>query len=335
MKKALIAATLISGSPLAASATPALPPALEPYVHGGHYDPGDYGWMRGSFPGASAADKAAFQSVMAWREKCEAEGRSKVLSELRAMGVQNVAVPQLLPIRDPLCSSVGFRPIPPPETYSQLQKDANEARPYADGCLFALRNLRRMPRAGSFADQLRSRVIPDQLVRIFWGEGQWSDAPRLSPSAKAVMNARIGAAMVVVDHENTEWLKSMLGSHEWPTISRDGEDAASNAWLLVQHADADPAFQLKVLKLMEPLASTGEVKKQDYALLYDRVTLKITGKQRYGTQMTCSEGKLVPQPVEDEAQLESRRASMSLPPMADYMKMLAEYSGSGGCPSGV
>ena len=332
MNKLLIAASLVGGSAIA-GATPPLPPALEPYVHDGQYDPGNYGWMRGSFPGASAGDKAAFQSVMTWREKCEAEGRSTVLAELRAMGVQQVAMPQLLPIRDPLCSSVGFRPFPPRKTYSQLQKDANEARPYADGYLFALRNLRRMPRSGSFSDQLRSRVIPDQLVRIFWGEGQWSDAPRLSPGAKAVMNARIGAAMVVVDHENTEWLKGMLDRHQWPTISRDGEDAATNAWLLVQHADADPAFQLRVLKLMEPLASKGEVKKQDYALLYDRVTLKITGKQRYGTQMTCSEGKLVPQPVEDEAELESRRASMSLPPMADYMKIMMEHSG--GCPSGV
>ncbi len=42
---------------------------------------------------------------------------------------------------------------------------------------------------------------------------------------------------------------------------------------------------------MEPLILSGEVSKGDYAYLYDRVMLKISGKQRYGTQAMCLDGK--------------------------------------------
>ena len=58
--------------------------------------------------------------------------------------------------------------------------------------------------------------------------------------------------------------------------------------------------------------------------------LKITGKQRYGTQVTCAAGMRVPQPLEDEAQLASRRASVNLQPIGDYLKFMDEHSGN--CP---
>jgi hypothetical protein len=35
---------------------------------------------------------------------------------------------------------------------------------------------------------------------------------------------------------------------------------------------------------MEPLVAQGEVTKQNYAYLYDRIMLKLAGKQRYATQ---------------------------------------------------
>jgi hypothetical protein len=92
---------------------------------------------------------------------------------------------------------------------------------------------------------------------------------------------------------------------------------------VVQHADADPAFQLKALRLMEPLLANGGVDKSNCAYLYDRVMTNTAGTQKYGTQMTCRAGKLVPRSIEDEAGLAKRRAEMGLPPMADYLKLMA------------
>src|SRR5262245_47910462 len=46
-----------------------------------------------------------------------------------------------------------------------------------------------------------------------------------------------------IDRENTARLKQIIDRIGWPTISRVGAQASSAAWLLVQHADAEPEFQ--------------------------------------------------------------------------------------------
>jgi len=329
MRKLPFAAWLAFAASTSLTAAPPLPAALQPYVHEGRYDPGDYGWMRGAFPGASAADKASFDAVTAWVGTCFASDRDRVRSELKAMGIENPAM-QELGLADPLCISVASMPLRRTASYAELQRDAAEARPYVTSYLFAVRTAQRIAVAGGLADQLKNRALIDQLVRINWGEGDWSDAPRLSPGAKALLDLQLGAAMTEVDHANTSWLKEVVAHDGWPTNSQAGKEAAFNAWLLVQHADADPAFQLKALRLMEPLVAKGEVEKQNYALLFDRVTLKTAGKQRYGTQATCAAGKRIPQPVEDMAGLDSRRAAMGLQPIADYLKSMDKFFGN--CP---
>src|SRR3546814_4825245 len=80
----------------------------------------------------------------------------------------------------------------------------------------------------------------------------------------------------------------------WPTISAVGEKASHAAWLLAQHADDDPALQVRALRLMEPLAKAGEASKSNYAYLYDLVMLKLAGKQRYATQFGgCETGQAI------------------------------------------
>jgi hypothetical protein len=46
-----------------------------------------------------------------------------------------------------------------------------------------------------------------------------------------------------VDAENLPWLKQVVADIGWPGASAVGEDGAHAAWLLVQHAAADPKFQ--------------------------------------------------------------------------------------------
>lgn len=54
-----------------------------------------------------------------------------------------------------------------------------------------------------------------------------------------------------VDAGNTARLKAIIAEYGWPTRSMVGEDGASAAWLLAQHADRDPEFQRSVLRVME------------------------------------------------------------------------------------
>ena len=44
---------------LCAAEPPPPPTALEPYIKDGRYDPGDYGWIKGRFQDATAAEALA------------------------------------------------------------------------------------------------------------------------------------------------------------------------------------------------------------------------------------------------------------------------------------
>ena len=67
---------------------------------------------------------------------------------------------------------------------------------------------------------------------------------------------------------------------------------------------------------------------KNLALLTDRVLLAEGKKQLYGTQFTFVNGKLKPHPIQDEANVDKRRAEAGLPPLAEYAKMLEKVYGS-------
>ena len=123
---------------------------------------------------------------------------------------------------------------------------------------------------------------------------------------------------------NATWLNTLVRNQGWPTISQVGRKGANAAWLLVQHADADPKLQRFCLDAMGHLPKR-EVSQVDSAYLTDRVLLAEGKKQRYGTQFTTVNGKRQPRPIEEEASVDKRRAALGLPSMAEYTKMMQEY----------
>ena len=326
---------LILGGLLSIAATvPPPPPVLQPYIKDGRFDPGNYGWMRGQFDDASASDKAVAASVRAWTDACFAAGEAETRSELRTMGIPDPKLEQM-GFRNSLCAQVAHMPYAiDRRSFARFQQAVATARPIAETYLMAVGIATDIggPRGPALQDRLLARPLSEQMLRkgLSWGDGELKNAPPLSPDVKAIVIARIGAALAERDQANTEWLKAIVAKQGWPKISEVGEPASGQAWLLVQHADADPAFQLQALRLMEPLLAKGEVTKPNYAYLYDRVMLKIVGKQRYATQATCEAGKLVPQPLEDEAAVPRLRAEAQLEPLETYMDQLRAVAG--GCP---
>ena len=130
--------------------------------------------------------------------------------------------------------------------------------------------------------------------------------------------------MTGVDGANTKRMKAIVARYGWPGNSLVGQDGANAAWLLVQHADRDLAFQAQCLALMNAMA-TDEVARPDLALLTDRVLVAQGKKQRYGTQFGGIVGQpdsMTMKPTEDEAHLDERRAAMGLPPIAEYRERL-------------
>ena len=51
-------------------------------------------------------------------------------------------------------------------------------------------------------------------------------------------------------------------------------------------------------------------------------------KQLYGTQFTVVDGQWKPRPLEDEANVDKRRAEAGLPPLAEYRKLIEQEYGS-------
>jgi hypothetical protein len=139
---------------------------------------------------------------------------------------------------------------------------------------------------------------------------------------------KITAPIEKIDGDNTKWLMHVVDEHGWPTITMVGKDGANAAWLLVQHADHNVKFQRKCLDLMTKLPKD-EVSRPELAYLTDRVLLAEGKKQIYGTQFSDDDGKFRPRPLEDEVNVDKRRAEVGLEPLADYAKTMQEMYGGG------
>jgi hypothetical protein len=149
---------------------------------------------------------------------------------------------------------------------------------------------------------------------------------------QAARLARDADAMAEADAENLPWLKRLIDERGWPGRSLVGADGAHDVWLLVQHADADPAFQRRCLDLMALAADRGEASRTDLAYLTDRVLLAEGKPQEFGTQAIGRDGRWVPRLLRDPDHVDERRAAVSLGPLAEYLADMAEHFGppSGG-----
>ncbi len=127
-----------------------------------------------------------------------------------------------------------------------------------------------------------------------------------------------------VDRENREWLQGIIEKSGWPGASQVGTDGAHAAWLLVQHADEAPDFQRRCLELLRK-AAPGEVAQTDLAYLTDRVMIKDTGTQLYGTQVRRREdGTWEPLPLAEPDRVEKLRREAGMPPLAEYLDLVAK-----------
>ncbi len=133
-----------------------------------------------------------------------------------------------------------------------------------------------------------------------------------------------------VDRKNTARLKEIVDQHGWPGKRLVGEQGASAAWLVVQHAVHDRPFQKKALALMKD-AGSDEVDPRDVAFLTDRDRILDRKVQIYGTQFRCVDGEHQPYAIENADEVDERRESVDLDSLADERKRQREVYGE--CPA--
>lgn len=152
---------------------------------------------------------------------------------------------------------------------------------------------------------MMAKIDQDMREKLLLGSGHWDDS---------------------VDANNTERMRLIVASIGWPTISKVGEQASSNAWLLVQHADRHVDFQEQCLALMKQQAA-GEVTLRNIAMLEDRVRVNKNQPQLYGTQFRQTTGEHKPLHIEDEENVDERRKKMGLDSLKENIAEMYEKYG--------
>ncbi len=185
----------------------------------------------------------------------------------------------------------------------------------------------KLTEAPTLRDELVIRIERDQEARraaIAWGAERGIDGivdeETLNDEERADRTS-LWDMVAEIDADNTQWLKNVVSEQGWLKYSDVGIDGGDAAWLIVQHADADPSFQRQCLDLMSKLRKN-EMSQSNLALLTDRVLLAEGKNQIYGTQFVARDGEWVPHNLEDEDNVDARRAEVGLPPLAEYREML-------------
>ena len=174
-------------------------------------------------------------------------------------------------------------------------------------------------------DELLTRMEAEQKARFAAIQaGTFSPKTPGKGDTKPTPDPAVWKKVEELDTANREWLKGVIAKHGWPGQSLVGIEGAHAAWLLVQHADQDRAFQKQCLERLKKAVKAREASATDLAYLTDRVLVGEGKKQLYGTQLMQKEGKLVPQPIEEPAHVDERRKAAGLPPLATYLEMAAK-----------
>ena len=126
--------------------------------------------------------------------------------------------------------------------------------------------------------------------------------------------------VVALDEDNLAYVKGVLDTCGWISHDTIGMQASLAIFLIIQHADS--ATQEKYLPLLRQAVKEKKANAGYLALLEDRVLITRGEKQLYGSQVTCDDnGKnCKPFPIDDEKNVDERRKTMGLLPLAVYLQ---------------
>lgn len=150
-------------------------------------------------------------------------------------------------------------------------------------------------------------AIKNQLVAIF------------DRDQKTRKGSDSAAFVQYIDSCNLVAVESLIAKYGWPGKSFVGAKGNYTIWLVIQHADL--ATQEKYLPMMKESVAKNESRPVDLAYLEDRIRMRKGEKQLYGTQVSFNKtGGQEIWPIEDEKNVNTRRAKLGLEPMEEYAK---------------
>ncbi len=174
------------------------------------------------------------------------------------------------------------------------------------------------------AKEIKAMRDEDQKNRIKWSK-MYSQGKQDTKKFKEFTRE-----VIAVDRRNTARMREIVTQFGWPDYDLVGEGPSNSAWLIVQHADRNPAFQAKCLPLLKEAVEKGKANPSNYAYLYDRVAVSKGEKQLYATQSSTnnglSEGSFYP--IAEEENVQVRREQMNISrSIVDYAASMSfQYS---------
>lgn len=118
--------------------------------------------------------------------------------------------------------------------------------------------------------------------------------------------------------ENATLLGRAFDAIGWPGRGLLGDEGASAAFMILQHAISRPDLQRRGLALMLEAIPQGQANALDAAYLTDRIAVMEGRAQTFGTQFDWdAHGLLSPAPIADPESVDERRGAIGLPAMAE------------------
>ena len=123
-----------------------------------------------------------------------------------------------------------------------------------------------------------------------------------------------------IDSTNQAYVESLINKYGWLDRSTFGATSNYICYLVIQHAPLEK--QKKYLPMLMQSVADSESRAMDLAYLQDRVLMRENKKQIYGSQLVPDNdtGGWKFYPIEDEKNVNIRRAKIGLEPMEEYAK---------------
>jgi hypothetical protein len=119
------------------------------------------------------------------------------------------------------------------------------------------------------------------------------------------------------DHRNQELVISIIEKCGMPTLAEVTQEQMNAIWLGLQH-NTENKYRIKYFPLIEKAVQNGDLSKQQYALMKDRILMDESEPQLYGTQI--KNGKLYD--LASPETVNKRHEEMGLEPIEDYLGKL-------------
>jgi hypothetical protein len=116
------------------------------------------------------------------------------------------------------------------------------------------------------------------------------------------------------NHRNQELVISIIEQCGMPTVKEVGKNNVFIIWLALQHAEKK--YRKKYFPHIEKAVNNGDLPKEQYALMKDRILMDEGKPQIYGTQI--KNGKLYK--LASPETVNERRKEMGMEPIEKYLK---------------